>query len=344
MKYLFLLFFLRLKATLRAPIFWGSAVFFLALVLTFGAILPRQEQTGLCIGITAHGAVAREAAAILERNGDYQTVIYSDTDAMTTDILRGKLHCGYLLDDTRAAGKTPMTVFAPTGAYMRPLLDQLVFAAYFEAGVPQITDDFLAALGMETQALPEIFERVQQDAVPMEIQLIPLGGASVPLPENETSSVLPMLYAVLVSLFLAVCLLAVLLQPPAEERALAHLFAVRPVSTVCASVGAALLTQFALLLAADWLLGLLLGAQNDSLSARLGVFLWLAALAALISVPAAAFLRRWQNVVCVLLPLWLVVSVLCSGALISPAKLPGVASWLRFLSPAWYALRALGKV
>ena len=50
--------------------------------------------------------------------------------------------------------------------------------------------------------------------------------------------------------------------------------------------------------------------------------------------------QTFQTAVKLTMP-FLLVSILCSGAIVRPELLPAGLGALRFLSPAWYALRLL---
>lgn len=341
MNFFLLLSQLRLKATIRSAVFAVSAIFFLVLTLTLGLLLPREEQSGLRVGIQAQGSIAEQAVAQLERSEDYQLLRYDDEQTLRRDILRGTLHCGYLLTDDYPDHAAPITVLQPEDAFMRPLLDQMVFTAYFEASVPTLTRAYLESVQVETGGLDRAFAEVAQSAKPMVVTLKPLGEAQIAPLQTQRTGMQPMVYAVLVMTFTGVCLMNVLLQSPADTRALRQLSQKKRVAGIMAPICADVLLHFALLLVADFLLGALLGGQSYPLAARLTVFSLLAVFTALIGIPAAA-LRRAGTAVCVALPLWLTVGIVCSGALISPDKLPGALPLLRFLSPAWYALQILG--
>lgn len=340
MKYFSLLLGLRLKATLRSTAFLVSALCFLTLTVLFGILLPRQEQAGLTVGVLPESVIGKAAAELLLKNGDYQVVPYEDKAVMERDVLTGRLHCAYVLSDEWTE-KHPVTVLSTEGAYLRPLMDQLVLSAYFHAKVPRMIGDYLGSLGYpggeeEAAALIET-ERARSNAMEIVVRTIGSGEAM----ENGAlkNGIQPLLYAVMVSLFVAVSLLGAMLSKEEDIRALGQLRALtgRKFSGVLAPALATALLYLALLWGTTLLLSVLLG----PMSRGGGLLYLLLALAAAGFSMAGARLRRHAAVVGALLPIWLMVSVFCSGALLDPKLLPMGLSFLRFLSPAWYALRLL---
>lgn len=53
---------------------------------------------------------------------------------MRRAVLTGELHCGYLLDP---GADPPVTVYETDGSFLRPVADELVFGALFEAEAPR---------------------------------------------------------------------------------------------------------------------------------------------------------------------------------------------------------------
>lgn len=340
MRYFLTLYRLRLKASLCSPVIIVTASFFLALTLTFAALLPVRAPAVLSIGVAAQGETAEAARDILLENGDYTVLPYTDVKKMRADILSGKLHCGYEIGDEWDFGK-PVTVYDTQSSYLRPLLDQLVLSSCFEARLPYMTQEYLEKLGCTGKDAKKLLAEQRLEANTMTVELRAVGKGSA-LPENARS-VQPLLYAVLVSLFLAVAVIGVLLVPGAYARAQGQLAAMsgHRLASMAAPALASLTLYLAVLLAADGALSILWGeGQYYPVMARVTLLPFLAALAALPTL-TAGFLRRWAAVITVVIPPWLLVSVVCSGALADPATFPMGLGILRFLSPAWYALRWL---
>ena len=104
---------------------------------------------------------------------------------------------------------------------------------------------------------------------------------------------------------------------------------------------AGVLINLAVLLAADGLMhALFLQDGAYGAGARVLAFCALSVLMAVIS-PLMSRLRRWTGIVVALLPPFLFIGIICSGAIVDPVLLPAGMGALRFLSPAWYFLRLM---
>ena len=111
--------------------------------------------------------------------------------------------------------------------------------------------------------------------------------------------------------------------------------------TAFAPALAGVLINLAVLLAADGLMHALF-LQDGAYGAgtRVLAFCALSVLMAVIS-PLMSRLRRWTGIVVALLPPFLFIGIICSGAIVDPVLLPAGMGALRFLSPAWYFLRLM---
>lgn len=336
MSYFFTLYRLRLKASLRSQTALLSA-FFLLLTLGFALLLPGDAPAALSIGVLPQGETAWEAARILQSNGDYTVTAYEEPEALRGDVLSGSLHCGYEISSGQDLQK-PVTVYYTETSYLRPLLDQLVLSAYFEANMPRMTQEFLDGKGYAGADAVELLEKQRREAKTMSVELRAV-GRETPLPKAASQNMQPLLYAVLVSLFLAAAFVEALLVPGPMARAQTQLRVMsgHGAASVAAPVLARLTLYLAVLLAADAALNAIWAGMYYPPAARL-TMLPLLALAGALPALAANFLRKHTFVVAALPPL-LLVSVFCSGALIDPGQFPMGLGALRFLSPAWYALR-----
>lgn len=339
MAYFFLLYRLRLKALLRSPAIITGAVF-LTLTLTFALFLPEGAPAALSVGLLPRGSIAEETAKILKDNGDYTVLSYGDEAALRQDVLSGELHCGYVVTD-EWTGETPVTAYYTKGSYLRPLLDQLVLSAYFEAKLPRMTQEYLDSRGYGDADGMALLEKQRREARTMEIELRTV-GRETPLEDPAAKNMQPLLYAVMASLFLALAVVEALLTPEAEARAQDQLRAMSGHRLASAGAPAlARMTVYLFFLAlADVLLHRIWDSMYYPFQARMTA-LCLLALAGTALALAVGRLRRWSGVLVAMLPPWLLLSVFCSGALIDPALFPMGLGALRFLSPAWYALRCM---
>ncbi len=336
MRYFCTLFRLRCKAGLMSRTFLLTAVCFLALAAVLAVALPDSRQMSLEVGLVAEGERAERIVAHLARNEEYRFLRYSSREQLERAVLTGKLHCGYLLGD----GEPPVTALSTKSAYMRPLIDELVFAAWFEEEMPALAADRLTRNGFSDAHAYSDFGLLREEVEPMTIILRQSGGQA--LETLAESSVQPLLYAALVSAFLAISLAAGLLGEGGRDRALRQLAAAsgHPLATVFAEALSQVLLNLSALVASDLLLGSLLAHPAYPLHARLTMMTVLAALSALLTA-LVSLSGKLRAVLPALLPPFLLVSILCSGALVRPELLPAGLGALRFLSPAWYALRLL---
>ncbi|MEM1485740.1 hypothetical protein V6615_12850 [Oscillospiraceae bacterium PP1C4] len=335
MRYFLTLLRMQLKSTLRSPVFLVSTGFFFALTTILAAILPQNEAVSLQAGVLTQTPAAVQTAELLFENTDYTFVEYTDQDTLERDVLKGVLHCGYLLGDNPS-----MTALVTDASYMRPLLDEIVLAAYFKTRMPSIASEYLAQNGFDNAQVQSDYDQLSREATPMTVILQSTGAGDVAA--LAQSSIQPLLYAVLVSLFLALSLLSVLLSDEGKARAAKQLAVLtrRPLATAFAPVLVNVLLHSAVLIAADALLSGFVRHSVYTGMARFAALVVLAAVTALLTLGAAP-LRRSANVMLYLLPFALLVSILCSGAIVSPSMMPAGLGVLRFFSPAWYALRLI---
>ena len=330
MGYFWNLYWLRLKAAFRSPVRLACVAVFLILVVAFGCLLPQKGPSGLTVGIVPEGETGKAAFTILKGNGDYQIEIYPDLESMQKDILTGNLHCGYRIGKAEEA--QPITAYDTEASYLRPLLDQLVLSAYFEAMTPYMAQDYLKQRNLEGN-VTALLEKQRQEAKPLEADIRSITGFTAP-PGTASQSVQPLLYAVLASLFLAAAVLEALL--PGEDCRLRLRLTAHPFSNAISPAMATATIHLIGLLIAESLLNIILPDPYYPLMARLTMLFLLALVSALPA--AAAGSLRGRTAIAALLPPWVLIGVFCSGALIDTAHLPAGLGLLRFLSPGWYAL------
>ena len=123
MRYFFTLLRLRIKAGAASRTFLLIAVCFLALSAVLSAALPDSSRMSLEVGLVAEGERAERVTARLMQNEDYRFIRYPGQEAAEQAVLAGKLHCGYLL----GAEEPPIIALSTRSAYMRPLIEEIVF-------------------------------------------------------------------------------------------------------------------------------------------------------------------------------------------------------------------------
>ncbi len=319
----------------RSAAFWVTTLCFLLLVLVMGIALPQgSQQMSLEVGVLPEGEWGEQVEELLLSEEDFRYRRYHERSTLERDILTGALHCGYLLEE----GK--VTALVTSASYLRPLIDELIFTAAMEVDAPGIAQKFLQDSLQPADGIPETFRNLSQTEPSMEIEVIERGGA--PLERFSQGGLQPLLYAVLVTAFLAASALTELLSPVQHQRALCQLAVLgeRRIGTLLGIAGGNLLLNGGILLVAGGLTDLLLQTSIYPWKARWILLGSLAGFSVLLSL-GITFFRRFYSVLIALLPLWCFCSVLFSGALIDPARLPYGLGTLRFLSPSWYGLQIL---
>lgn len=340
MRYFLTLLVLRLRTALQSAGFWLTCGIILAGAVLLAEVLPQGTTAGVSVGIYSQDQPFNQLSELLADNEDFDFVAYTDPTEVEREVLSGNLHCAYLF----AQQTPPITVLETKSSYLRPLVDEIVLSAYLQLQTPMMVSEYLEQAGLPASAVEEDYARIQKETTPMTIQLKTAGN--VPKIEQlAQSSVQPLLYALLATAFPIAALVSVLLageRRAAEQRYLAT-FSGRPILTLLAPVFADALLYSALLIAADLLMNRLVIHPVYGVQARLIALLVLAIISALFQL-TGALIKRFGDAVSYTLPLFAVVSVFCSGALINPLYLPVGLGALRFLSPAWYFLRLVGAL
>lgn len=330
-----------LKHRLKSAAFWASAAVLLLLFGSFALLCPVARPASAQIGLMYDAAdSALQAACDPLLASDALYFIWYPPEALSAmqqDVRTGVLHCAYRINPQN---DPPITVYENEGAFLTPVTDELVFAAWFETQLPQITLRTAEKLGLEHQALIVAeMRRLQAQSSPL-TPLLTLNSAAAPQVTGGMS-LAPLLYAVLVPLFLLCCAFSAMLAP-GRERELAALLRLRCPAHPQLPAAAAALAQillFAALPAFCEVLLLLLGIDTGySPAARFALAALLALLAALI-VPAVSRFRPSAALLLAMV-LWAALSVVFSGAVIAPEAF-GSFSALKYLSPPWYLLRLM---
>ncbi len=346
MRHFLRLLVLYLKHRLKTAAFWVSGGMLLLLFGGFALLSPEELPASAPIGLMvdpSDGALQAACAPLLESKA--LRFVYYPPEAlpqMQRDVRAGVLHCAYRIGQNTVP---PITVYENDGAFLTPVTDELVFAAWYETQLPQIALATAERLNLtdHAQILTEM-RRLQTQSSPIEPALT-LNAAVSKAQDGMTLA--PLLYAVLIPLFLLCVLFSALLSRDGEQAVTALLRLGSPASASGLPAAAAALAQgllFAALPALCELLLLLLRIDTGySPTARLALIGLLALSATLLS-PAAARLRLGQFPTLLMIALvWAVASVIFSGAILSP-EVFGRFGALRYLSPPWYLLRLMAAL
>lgn len=329
-----------LKHRLKSSAFWASAAVLLLLFGSFALLCPVAHPPSAQIGLMydASDTALQNACEPLLKSDTLYFIWYSTEalPAMQQDVRNGILHCAYYINPQN---NPPITVYENEGAFLTPVTDEFIFAAWFETQLPQTVLSISEKLGLKDYALIESeIQRLQAQSRPM-MPLLTLNAATTPRPSD--SGLAPLLYAVLIPLFLLCCAFSALLAP-ARERELTALLRLRcPMHPNVPSAAAALaqILLFATMPAlCEMLLVLLKIDTGYTAAARLTLIALLAFLAALM-VPIVSHFRPSATLLLAMV-LWAAVSVAFSGAIITPEAF-GSFSALKYLSPSWHLLRLM---
>lgn len=333
-----------LKRRLKTAVFWVNAAVLLLLFGSFALLCPTARPASAQIGLMyddADSALKAAYAPLLA--SDALRFIYYRPEAlsdMQRDVRTGALHCAYRIGSD---AEPLICVYENEGAFLTPVADELVFAAWFEARLPQTALKTAAKLGLDDQPLITAeMQRLKTQSAPMEPVLT--FNAAAPPDTAGGMSLAPLLYAVLIPLFLLCCAFSVLLAP-AHERALTALLRLHCPAHPHLPAAAAMLAQAVLFAAlpalCEGLLLLLKIETGYSPAARLALIGALALLAALL-IPAVSG-RRPNAALLLAMVLMSAVSVIFSGALVTP-EVFGRFGALKYLSPSWYLLRLMAAL
>lgn len=344
MRFFFLWFALSAKHLLRSGVFWCCGIFLVLLVTLFAWVTPERQPVSMQVGLLDLSGSEYSAAVIkqLLENEDFRFVQYEahELSDMQEDLVKGELHCAYLWNT--AADTPPITVFETDASYMRAIMDELVLSAWFEVNAVPLVEELMQQHQLE-QTIPvaKALETAREEKpLAVYFEYVGMAGA-VPVQGIDSH---PLFYALLICVFLLFAILLPLLSDAGNSEFSRLIAAGAPRRRAAAWLAPALAR--ALLLG-----GVLLGADllasgfmqsTYPLPARLMMAAILAVFAAGIS-PLISRLRGHALPLLMILPVWMAVSIVCSGALIDPVLL-GPAGILRFLSPAWYLLQLMGMI
>lgn len=320
-----------IKRQLLRKAFLLCSMMFLGLFAAFALLCPENQPLSAKIGISFEKSESELDSAFspLFDSTDIRFVYYSpdEIDMMKRDILLGRLHCGYLIS---SESEIPITVFENDGSILTPATDEIVFSAWFTAGIGDIAPTLC---GSRYAAF--IAESVrQQTAKPLSITV---KTAEPSIENTDYSTVSPLIYAVSISMSICCAAFCGVFSPKEEKNTLALLCLNHNRTRVSASMAfSQAILYFSLLILGEVILLLLGTAIPYSLFARI-----------LANVITAVFCAAASHIFAIIAPrplilfgvmLWSVGSVLLSGAIFAP-ELLGNMSWLKFLSPAWFILK-----
>jgi len=328
--------FLFFKSRLLSRAFWAAAAVLLILTAGFSLLCPQPSPSSAEVGLM-YDASNQELDALCRQLltlEEVRFIRYIEEERLCADVISGRLHCGYKINNDR---KTPITVFETEASFLTPALDELVFSCWFEADMlqnaPQLYKDEHHA-----ELINDTISRSRLENEPFSVNISVNAAASGG--EYQHYSLLPIVYAVFIPLLLLCCCFCAMLSPDSEKNA---------VELISGSGGSILLARFFAHQLLFLLLSLICEAGMSALILQ-NSFSVLARLlcAVILSFAGAGLFQLFGKIkansaILLLMIVWAVLSIVFSGAFVSPELFGGLAI-LKYISPSWLLLRLMGAV
>ena len=346
---------LSLKRRLHNVSYLITSLFFLLLMTLIAWMIPLDDGPSASVGISYDTSqiAAVKTVSLLDENSSFHLVLYppEQLDQMKGDILAGNLIKGYVLDsefDQKiSTGDIVGLVetYVGEGSVATLIIDEMIASAIVEVSAPYtainyVNKKFDGGLSPSSD-MTDYIEQVLADG-PLISMDISGGDSTLPEDAQDNMELFPMLYAILITLFILSAVFGCLMESRTQTIGTKVMIARsnRPFSIYCAPLFAYLLTDIAVLIACDMMIGLFLPTNPYMFSTRLLVVVILA----LFTTCFVLFLRqfkKWHAVITVLIPIFVMQNLFFSGAILNPVSLGTPLSLLRFISPSWYLLQLL---
>lgn len=341
MRCFFTLFSIFLKQRLKSNAFRWSSVVLLLLFGSFAVLCPVSHPASAEFGLMYDPADSEISTACepLLSSSDLKFIFYApnELDLMQNDLLNGKLHCAYSVDTST---DTPITVYENEGSFLSPVSDELVFAAWFETQITSLTLSLAENLdSQKEQLILSEMQRLEIQGNPLSFELI-LNTSAVPT-KNGNMSLAPLLYAVLIPLFLLCSAFSAMLLSKEENSVITLLrqtCATRRHLPQLAAVCAQSVLFAALLAMCELLLIIFNIDASYSIFARIVLICLLSFGAALMTYLLSHV--RPNTFLLFAMVMWAVSSVIFSGAIVDPSVF-GRLGTIRYISPSWALLRLM---
>lgn len=337
MKSFFDLTLLFFKSRLLNRSFCAIAAVLLILISGFSLLCPQPSVSSATVGLIydSSNQDLSELCQQLLTLEEVQFIRYIEEEQMRDDVVSGKLHCGYKINND---SKTPITVYETEASFLTPALDELVFSCWFESDMLKNASD-LYKDGQHAELIRQVITQNKLENRPFSVKISvnasALGG------KYQTYSLQPIVYAVFIPLFLLGCCFCAMLAPDSERNAL-DLLSTNGNKTIFYARFFAHQILFLLLgILCEAIMAAAIPQNSFSISARL-------LCAVILSFMGAALFRLFEKIktnsaVLLLLIVWAIFSTAFSGAIISP-QLFGGLELLKFISPSWLLLHFMSAV
>jgi len=333
MKSFFVLFSLFLKSRIFNRSFLSICLAMLLLITGFAILAPDSASPSAKVGIIFENSDQSlyQSCCYLLNLQEMDFIRYHDEQLLRRDVMSGKLHCGYKLDPI---AETPITVFETAGSMLTPVLDELVFSAWFESHMLDSTPELYGS--NYSSFIASEIERLGLQSRPLaiDIKINTLSSGK----NTDAFSLESVLYSVFVPLILLSATFCALLSPESEKDTLGLLFSNGSRKIGTAFFSAQAVCFFAVTLAFELMMSLLSISNSFTFAARILSVLLLAAASAAIF---CLFLKTKPNTFILFFAVvWAAVSIVFSGAFVSPVIF-GSFEPIKYLSPSWLLLRLM---
>ena len=338
MKNRIALFWLFFKARAASRSFMALSLLLITLTVGFSLLCPQPAPSSAAVGLIYDDSDT-ELSALCQQLCDLEEVSfirYIKEQDMCRDIISGKLHCGYRIDRGQ---KSPIKVFETEASFLTPALDELVFSCWFEADMLTNAAD-LYKNGAHTELISKAITQSRLESKPFSVNITV--NADVSGGEYRSHSLLPIVYSVIIPLFLLCCCFFSMLASDSESD-LAELLAKRGgKGRIFISRFSAHLALFLLLfLTCEAIISVFVLQNSFSAIARFICAFLLAFFGALLF-ELFSWIKATSAVLSVVI-MWSIFSVIFSGAFISPSLFGGLEP-LKYISPSWLLLRLMTAV
>ena len=324
------------KSRLLSRAFWAAAAVLLILTAGFSLLCPQPSPSSAEVGLMYDASNAELDALCrqLLTLEEVRFIRYIEEEQLRSDVISGRLHCGYRINNDR---KTPITVFETEASFLTPALDELVFSCWFEADMlknaPQLYKN-----GQHAELINDTISRSRLENEPFSVNISVNAAASGG--EYQHYSLLPIVYAVFIPLLLLCCCFCAMLSPDSERNAV-NLISINGNSILLAQFFAHQLLFLLLSLICEAVMLALIPQNSFSVLARL-------LCAVILSFAGAGLFQLFGKIkansaVLLLIIVWALLSIVFSGAFVSPELFGGLAI-LKYISPSWLLLRLMGAV
>lgn len=348
---LFVIFF---KNRFKSSSFITASLLLISFVCCFALLCPSPAPASAIVGLIydeTDSLVSRNFEPLLELT-EITFIRYpqGSEEQLAYDVIGGRLHIGYSIDMYASA---PIKVYETKSSVLAPITDELVFSSWFNAKTEAIASGLYG--GRHSELIQkELYKRQLSDrSLSADITIRSSSSGK----SEDFFSLTAVIYAVIIPLLILCSAFCAMLSPSSEHQTVTllqksaiikklhtndllshHLFSVDVSFTIpVARFAAHAALFFCLMLCCETVISFCI-VCSYSIAARV---IAAAITALLASAVFSTFCRvRATSSVLMLLIMWCAVSIVFSGAVLTPELIPGFG-WFRFISPSWLLLQLM---